>query len=146
MLIRNMTISDYDRVYALWLSCSGMGLNDVDDSREGIERYLRRNPATVFVAEEGNEIVGVIMAGHDGRRGYIYHTAVHPDARKKGIGRALVGAALEALKAEGITKAALVAFERNKEGNAFWEQMGFSERNDLTYRNRTLREMNRLDT
>lgn len=146
MLIRNMTISDYDRVYALWLSCKGMGLNDVDDSREGIERYLRRNPATVFVAEEGNEIVGVIMAGHDGRRGYIYHTAVHPDARKKGIGRALVGAALEALKAEGITKAALVAFERNKEGNAFWEQMGFSERNDLTYRNRTLREMNRLDT
>lgn len=86
------------------------------------------------------------MAGHDGRRGYIYHTAVHPDARKKGIGRALVGAALEALKAEGITKAVLVAFERNKEGNAFWEQMGFSERNDLTYRNRTLREMNRLDT
>ena len=146
MLIRNMTISDYDRVYALWLSCKGMGLNDVDDSREGIERYLRRNPATVFVAEEGNEIVGVIMAGHDGRRGYIYHTAVHPDARKKGIGRALVGAALEALKAEGITKAALVAFERNKEGNAFWEQMGFSERNDLTYRNRTLREINRLDT
>lgn len=146
MLIRNMTISDYDRVYALWLSCKGMGLNDVDDSREGIERYLRRNPATVFVAEEGNEIVGVIMAGHDGRRGYIYHTAVHPDERQRGIGRALVGAALEALKAEGITKAALVAFERNKEGNAFWEQMGFSERNDLTYRNRTLREMNRLDT
>jgi len=76
MTIRIMTIDDYDRVYALWLSCRGMGLNDIDDSKEGVARFLRRNPSTVFVAEEGNRIVGVIMAGHDGRRGYIHHTAV----------------------------------------------------------------------
>lgn len=146
MIIRTMTIADYGRVYALWRSCRGMGLNDIDDSREGIERYLRRNPNTVFAAEEEGEIVGVIMAGHDGRRGYIYHTAVREDMRGRGIGRALVNEALNALKNEGISKIALVAFAKNQEGNAFWEKMGFSQREDLTYRNRSLAEMTRIDT
>ena len=146
MRIRVMTIDDYDKVYALWLSCRGMGLNDVDDSREGIERYLKRNPDTCFVAEEEGEILGVIMAGHDGRRGYIYHTAVHPAHRRRGIGAELVEAALEALGNEGISKAAMVAFERNEEGNAFWKQQGFLKREDLIYRNRTLREMKKIDT
>lgn len=146
MIIRKMNIGDYDRVYALWLSCRGMGLNDTDDSREGIERYLRRNPETCFVAEDGDTLTGVIMAGHDGRRGYIYHTAVRPDRRGEGIGRALVEAAVEALKACGITKAALVTFERNEEGNAFWEKMGFMQRKDLVYRNRALKNMRRMDT
>jgi len=146
MTIRIMTIDDYDRVYALWLSCRGMGLNDIDDSKEGVARFLRRNPSTVFVAEEGNRIVGVIMAGHDGRRGYIHHTAVLENMRGQGIGKALVGAAADALKNEGITKIALVAFSRNEEGNAFWEKMGFSKREDLTYRNKALQEMKRIDT
>lgn len=74
--IRRMNAADYDAVYALWLSTSGMGLNAEDDSREGIESYLRRNPTTCFVAETAKEIVGVILAGHDGRRGFIHHTAV----------------------------------------------------------------------
>lgn len=146
MRIRKMTIHDYDAVYALWLSCAGMGLNNLDDSREGIERYLRRNPDTCFIAVSGERIVGVILSGHDGRRGYIHHTAVHPDCRGQGIATALVNAALEALKGEGIHKAALVAFERNTVGNAFWEKMGFTVRDDLVYRNRTLVEMTRIDT
>lgn len=146
MIIRKMTIGDYDKIYALWLSCRGMGLNDIDDSREGIARYLQRNPDTCFVAEEAGEILGAIMAGHDGRRGYIYHTAVHPGSRRRGIGRSLAEAALEALRECGISKVALVAFRRNEEGNAFWEGMGFSERTDLSYRNRTLREIRRMDT
>ena len=146
MRIRIMTIEDYDKVYALWLSCRGMGLNDVDDSREGIARYLKRNPDTCFVAEEEGEIAGVILTGHDGRRGYIYHTAVHPGCRRRGIGAQLVEAAMEALKRNGISKVALVAFARNEAGNAFWERMGFEERTDLTYRNRALRELTRRDT
>lgn len=145
-MIRKMIISDYDAVYALWLSCTGMGLNDLDDSREGIAKYLARNPETCFVAEEDGVIAGVIMTGHDGRRGYISHTAVHPDHRHKGIGSALVEAALAALKNEGIHKVALVAFSRNEGGNAFWEKMGFTLRTDLSYRNRTLTEMTRIDT
>lgn len=141
-----MTPADYDAVHALWLSCAGMGLNDVDDSREGIARYLARNPATSFVAADGDQVIGCIMAGHDGRRGYIYHTAVHPDCRGQGVGRTLAEAALAALAAEGISKVALVAFARNEAGNAFWERMGFAARTDLSYRNRALRELVRQDT
>ncbi len=144
--IREMQSADYDGVYALWLACAGMGLNDLDDSREGIERYLARNPGTSFVAVEGTGIVGCILAGNDGRRGYIHHTAVHPNYRRQGIGEALVNRALDALHGLAIHKVALVVFERNADGNAFWEKMGFTTRTDLVYRNRTLDEMVRMDT
>ena len=146
MEIRNMLPEDYDEVYALWMSCAGMGLNDLDDSREGIHRFLRRNPDTCFVAAEGGRIVGAIIVGSDGRRGYIYHTAVRPDCRRRGIAAALVDTALEALKGIGINKTALVVFGRNQIGNAFWEKIGFSSREDLIYRNKSLREMVRIDT
>ncbi len=141
-----MGIEDYDRVYALWQSCPGMGLNNLDDAREGIEKFLLRNPETCFVAEDGDRIVGVILAGNDGRRGYIYHTAVSPARRGEGIGRALAEAALEALRRLGINKVALVAFKRNESGNAFWEKMGFTVREDLIYRNLALTEIIRMDT
>ena len=144
--IRKLTSADYAAVYALWMSCPGMGLNDVDDSEEGIRRYLARNPDTCFAAEDANRLVGVILSGHDGRRGYIYHTAVAPDWQRRGIGAKLVEAALEALRAEGINKVVLVAFSRNKAGNAFWERMGFTVRDDLVYRNRALTELTRIDT
>ena len=146
MNIRLMNITDYDRVYSLWLSCKGMGLNDLDDSREGIERFLIRNPETCFVAECDGAVVGVIIAGNDGRRGYIYHTAVMPEYRGRGIGKALVGRALSALKECGINKVALVVFDRNEVGNLFWEREGFTKRDDLVYRNKALAEIIRIDT
>lgn len=146
MQIRLMRLEDYSRVYQLWLSCKGMGLNDLDDSPEGIERYLRRNPETCFVAQEDGRIVGVILSGHDGRRGFIHHTAVHPDHRGKGIGTALVEEAMAALERCGIHKAALVVFARNQTGNDFWERLGFTSREDLVYRNRAIRELKRIDT
>ena len=146
MNIRKMTIADYETVYALWLSCKGMGLNNLDDSREGIERYLKRNPETCFVAVENDKTVGVLLSGNDGRRGYIHHTAVSPDHRRKGIAKALVDTALKALHDLGINKTALVVFKRNADGNAFWESMGFTTREDLVYRNKALTEMTRIDT
>ena len=88
--VRPMTLSDYDRVHALWMSCQNMGLNDLDDSREGIGRYLRRNPTTCFVAEAGDALAGAILAGHDGRRGYIYHLAVAEEYRRKGWWRSSI--------------------------------------------------------
>lgn len=141
-----MTIDDYDRVYALWLSCKGMGLNDVDDSREGIARFLLRNPESCFVAEADSRLVGVILAGNDGRRGYIYHASVHPEYRRKGIATALVDHAMDALERIGISKTALVVFEYNEDGNAFWEELGFTKREDLVYRNRAIKELVRKDT
>ena len=141
-----MTIEDYEKVYQLWLSCSGMGLNNLDDSKDGIAKYLDRNPDTCFVAEKSDEIIGVIISGHDGRRGFIYHTAVKPEYRNQGIAKMLVKAAMDALKANGINKVALVVFDRNKDGNAFWEKVGFSVREDLVYRNKTISELIRIDT
>lgn len=146
MEIRTMTTEDYAEVYALWMACAGMGLNNLDDSYSGIERFLERNPETCFVAVEGRKLVGVILAGHDGRRGYIHHTAVLPACRKQGIGKELVRKAIDALQNCGIHKVALVAFAKNEAGNAFWERMGFTVREDLVYRNRTLAEMIRIDT
>ena len=145
-MIKKLTIDDYDKMYALWLSCKGMGLNDTDDSREGIRRFLDRNPDTCFGAYEADMLIGVILAGNDGRRGFIYHTAVSPEYRGNGVGTALVNAALEALGRLGITKTALVIFGKNEVGNAFWEKQGFTVRNDLVYRNRALVEMVRIDT
>ena len=146
MIIRLMTIEDYEKVYQLWLSCSGMGLNNLDDSKDGIAKYLDRNPDTCFVAEKSDEIIGVIISGHDGRRGFIYHTAVNPEYRNQGIAKMLIEAAMDALKANGINKVALVVFDRNKDGNAFWEKVGFTFREDLVYRNKTISELIRIDT
>jgi ribosomal protein S18 acetylase RimI-like enzyme len=141
-----MTTDDYEKVYELWMSCVGMGLNNLDDSKQGIEKFLKRNPDTCFVAEVENTIVGVIIVGNDGRRGYIYHTAVNPQYRKQGIAKSLVDTAMTALQKIGINKVALVVFDRNEIGNAFWEKMGFTVRNDLIYRNKALVEIVRIDT
>ena len=144
--IRTMTVSDYDAVYDMWINTSGMGLNDLDDSREGIEKFLKRNPETCFAAVENGRVIGAIMCGHDGRRGYIYHTSVREEYRGRGIGTALADSALAALESEGINKAALVVFARNEKGNAFWEKLGFTQRSDIIYRNRELKELVRFDT
>ena len=144
--IRTMEFQDYDRVYDLWINTPGMGLNTVDDSREGIQRYLRRNPQTCFVAEEDGKIIGAVMAGHDGRRGFIYHTAVDTEYQGRGIGKNLVERAMDALEQEGIHKTALVVFKRNVSENGFWEKIGFESRDDLVYRNRAIHEMERVDT
>lgn len=146
MNIREMIEADYDQVYQLWLSCAGMGLNDLDDSKEGIARFLQRNPQTCLVAVENQTIIGAILAGSDGRRAYIYHTAVHPNYRRRGIARQLVETVLTVLDDLRIHKVALVVFKRNTEGNKFWEKLGFSVREDLIYRNQARTEMVRLDT
>lgn len=144
--IRIMTIDDYDGIYELWINTKGMGLNSADDTKDGIEKFLRRNPATNFVACDDGKIVGTILSGHDGRRGYIYHTAVLSEYRNKGIAKMLVDSAMCALEKEGINKAALVVFERNKLGNEFWEKMGFTVRTDIIYRNKNIHEFKRIDT
>jgi len=146
MKIRIMTLDDYEKVYSLWLSTPNMGLNNLDDSKEGIGRYLKRNPNTCFVAEKEGNIIGVILAGHDGRRGFIHHTAVSVNEQKTGAGSALVEAAVSALKNEGICKAILVVFKKNEKGNKFWEKIGFTTREDLVYRDKALVEIIRIDT
>ena len=110
MKIRGMRISDYDEVYSLWRSLAGMGLNDADDSKDGIGRFLDRNPETCFVAEEDGKIIGAVIAGNDGRRGYIYHMAVSKEHRRQKLGTKLLDACLGAFRRLGIIKSALVVF------------------------------------
>lgn len=138
--IKQVTIEDYDAIYELWNSTeqSRRALNPVDDSREGIERYLKRNPNTCFAAVADGKIIGVILTGHDGRRAIVHHMCVHPDHRRKGIAAKLVSVAEEALKKEGIQKILGLVFKDNDPANAFWEEQGYSLRTNLNYRNKSL--------
>ncbi|QVK21784.1 GNAT family N-acetyltransferase [Mycoplasmatota bacterium] len=142
MEIKLMTIGDYDKVYQLWTDTKGMGMRNLDDSYEGIEKFLKRNPTTNYIAQVENDIVGVILCGHDGRRGYVYHTAVDSQYRGEGIGKKMVNTVLEALKKEGINKIALLVFNSNDLGNKFWQSLGFDKRDDLIYRNLSINENN----
>lgn len=132
-MVRTMTIEDYEGVYELWMSIKGFAMRSIDDSREGVERFLARNPETSVVACEDGKVVGAILCGHDGRRGCMYHVCVHEDYRMRGIGRAMVVFAMEALKKEKISKISLIAFTRNDVGNAFWNRIGWTKREDLNY-------------
>ncbi len=140
--IRLVTIDDYDAIFELWNSTeqSRRALNPVDDSREGIERYLMRNPNTCFAAVAGEQIVGVILTGHDGRRAIVHHMCVHPDYRRMGIARKLVSMAEDALKKEGIQKIFGLVFKDNDTANTFWEAQGYSLRTNLNYRNKSLND------
>jgi len=143
-ILRLMTPQDYPALFALWNSVPGFtkGLRSLDDSEAGIRKFLKRNPTTCFVAEIGGEIIGGILAGHDGRRGYIYHAVVLPEHQGKGIGKQLADAACDALRAEGINRVGMLVFASNQQGNAFWESQGWQTRPDLNYRNKSLNEDN----
>ncbi len=142
MTIRTMTIEDYEEVYALWRSIRGFAMRSLDDSREGVERFLERNPTSSVVALEDGKVVGSILCGHDGRRGCLYHVCVREDYRRLGIGKAMVVHCMNALKAEEINKVSLIAFTINDVGNAFWNCIGWTKREDLNYYDFTLNEAN----
>ncbi len=137
-----VTICDYDKMFALWNSTeqSKRALNSVDDSREGIDRFIKRNPSTCFGAFSGEQLVGIILTGHDGRRAIIHHLCVHPDFRRQGIAGCLVECAEKAIKAEGINKMFGLVFKDNETANAFWEKQGYSLRTNLNYRNKSLND------
>ncbi len=128
--IREMTIEDYEQLYALWQASEGIGLSDAD-SKEGIKRFLERNPSLSFIALDGEQIVGTALCGHDGRRGYIHHLAVTQSHRKQGIGKSLVGRCMYALMRIGIAKCHLFVFDDNQEAIKFWNQVGWTERVEL---------------
>ncbi len=128
--ISPFTIEDYNKVYALWQKCEGVGLSSADSQRN-ISTYLDRNPGMSFVARDGETIVGTILCGHDGRRGYIHHLAVQENYRRHGIGRHLAKQSLTALKEERIQKCHLFIFHENESGIAFWQSLGWVFRQDI---------------
>lgn len=141
--IKTMTIEDYQGLHDLWKSIKGFAIRSIDDSQEGVGRFLTRNPSASVVALSGQgEVVGGILCGHDGRRGCLYHVCVREDYRRMGIGKAMVVHCMNALKAEGINKVSLIAFTKNDVGNAFWNCIGWTKREDLNYYDFTLNEAN----
>ena len=141
--LENVTVDDYDAVFELWNSTAETrrALNSVDDSREGIERYLKRNPDTCFKAlNENGRIIGVILSGNDGRRGIIHHLCIHHDHRREGVAGMLVKRAEEALRKEGITKIFCLVYVNNDAANEFWEKQGYTVRTNINYRNKSLNE------
>ena len=124
-MIKVMTINDYEELFELWQNTANMGLRSLDDSKEGISCFLKRNPNTNFVVYEDGQLVGAILCGHDGRRGYIYHTVVLPDYRRRGIASSLVESAIAALQKEGITRVCLNVMETNEQGKKFLSSKGW---------------------
>ena len=140
--IRKMTIDDYDGVKALWMSISGFGIRSIDDSREGVATFIKRNPSTSIVAEKDGEIIGSILCGHDGRNARFYHVCVKSELRRRGIGKAMVVAAMRELQAEHISCVSLVAYKHNEVGNNFWHGAGWKLREDLNTYDFILNEEN----
>jgi len=128
--IRSMTLSDYDAVLALWQASPGVGLSDAD-SPQAIARFLERNPGLCFVAEVEGALAGAVLCGHDSRRGYLYHLAVHPQFQRRGIGQALVEVCLEGLRQLDIHKCHIFVYGDNEPGLAFWRAGGWVQRFEL---------------
>lgn len=141
-ILTAMKASDYNEVSQLWHTIKGFAIRSIDDSYEGVELFLKRNPTTSVVARKDGRLVGAILCGHDGRRGCLYHVCVHKDFRRQGIGKAMVVFCMEALKAEKINKVSLIAFTKNDIGNAFWNSIGWTQRKDLNYYDFTLNDAN----
>ena len=137
-----MGAEDYPEVKKLWMSIRGFAIRSIDDSEEGVRRFLKRNPTTSVVARLGGEVVGAMLCGHDGRRGCLYHVCVREDCRRRGIGKSMVTFCMKALKEEQISKVSLIAFSTNDVGNAFWRQIGWVRRLDLNCYDFTLNEEN----
>lgn len=149
ILIRPMTIADYNEVHALWMTIHGFGIRAIDDGLEDVARFINRNPKTSVVAvvhdeesEEDGKIVGSILCGSDGRQGTLYHVCVAKSHRRQGIGRQMVGYCMQRLREMQINKVSLVAFTRNEVGNAFWNGIGWKKREDFYYYDFLLNEAN----
>jgi ribosomal protein S18 acetylase RimI-like enzyme len=139
IIVRNFTLEDFSPALKLWEHTPGVGVGQ-SDQKEAIQIFLERNPGLSFVAvTEAGQVVGTVLSGHDGRRGYLYHLAVNPDHRRLGIGRRLVDAATQALAAAGISKVHLFVFDENELGKAFWRSRGWTPREDLKIMSLTLK-------
>jgi len=137
--IAEMAAKDHDEVFRLWQSVGGVGLTD-SDSREGVETYLTRNPGLSLVARQDDRIVGAILCGHDGRRGYLHHLAVAAEHRHQGIGAALVQECLFRLAQVGIQKCHVWVYQANRGAQWFWQKLGWTDRTDLKVMSREIKD------
>ncbi len=142
MIIEKMKIEDYDEIHLIWSNTNELTLRAIDDSKESIERFLKRNPNNNFICRIDGNVIGGILCGHDGRKGFIYHTVVNENYRGRGIGGKLVENVINSLKEEKITKIGVLVNSGNLWGDDFWESLGFEYFNNLKYRILPLDKLN----
>ncbi len=128
--IRIMKANDYAHALNLWQSLPGLGLSKADE-KNAIQDFLGKNPTTCFVAQDSGRIIGTVLGGSDGRRGYLYHLAVHKDYQRLGLGRQLAEICLAALKSQGMQKCHIFVISSNLEGIQFWKKLGWLLREDI---------------
>lgn len=143
-MIKIMTIDDYEKLFEMWQNTPNMGLRSLDDSKEGISLFLKRNPTTNFVAYDDDKLIGTILCGHDSRRGYIYHTVVLTEYRRQGIATNLVDMAVKALQEEGITRVCLNVMETNEQGKKFWIDRGWEKKDFLGFYSKAITDKENL--
>ncbi|WP_220272081.1 GNAT family N-acetyltransferase [Helicobacter didelphidarum] len=131
MNVRIMNIHDYQKVLSLWKSIEGFYIRSIDDSFEGMSKFLERNPSTNVVALQGDEIIGSILCGYDGRCAYFYHVCVKKEHRHKQIGKRMVDFVIQELQNIGATHINLVAFKSNEAGNLFWQELHWTLKEEL---------------
>jgi ribosomal protein S18 acetylase RimI-like enzyme len=136
--VREFTIEDYEAAFALWKKTEGIGLSEAD-SKPNIKTFLEENPGTSFVAVDGGELVGAVLCGQDGRRGFLYHLAVRSEKRRSGIGKVLVDRCIERLARLGLRKCHIFVMADNEEGQRFWGKTGWFLRPDLVVMSRDVR-------
>jgi ribosomal protein S18 acetylase RimI-like enzyme len=134
-----MHISDYEQALQLWQSLPGMGLSSADE-KENIREFLQKNPGTCFVALKDENLIGTILGGSDGRRGYIYHLAVQQTEQKIGVGKKLMYLCLNEFKKSGIQKCHIFVISDNAEGIAFWENVGWQPRDDILVMSKEIKD------
>ena len=130
MTIREMTIDDYEEVFALWQITSKRALSKADEKAK-IESYLTRSEGMSKVAVIDGKIVGTVLASHDGIRVFIHHIAILPDYRRNRIGHELAKSAIKAIKEQGIDKTHIFCYQNNTTGQSFWQDFGFKKREDI---------------
>jgi len=128
--IRIMNSGDYSGAINLWQSLPGLGLSSADEFT-AIEHFLNKNPETCFVALDESKLIGTVLGGNDGRRGYLYHLAVHTDYQKIGLGRQLSEKCLASLRSQGLKKCHIFVISSNTKGLHFWERIGWLLRKDI---------------
>ena len=124
--IREFAIDDYEAAVEWWKRVEGVEIAEGDD-REGVAQFLAQNAGLSRVATDGSTIVGVAFCGQDGRRGYIYHLAVDPNYRGRGLGKRLVDECLAGLRRLGLKRANIMVATDNPRGREFWSKCGWEE-------------------
>jgi ribosomal protein S18 acetylase RimI-like enzyme len=142
--VRTMVSSDYDEVYKLWYSIKSFAIRQIDDSRDGIVKFLKRNKTTCVVAVCDGKIIGSILCGHDGREACFYHVCVREDMRNHGVATHMVNYIIDKLNKLNINKIRLVAFKENKLGNKFWKDIGFAQNKNINIYEKTLNKSNHI--